>query len=294
MQLEPKHILSFRTALVTGTIRAAADQLGLEPSTVSRNISSLEKHLATALIERGRKGVMPTEAGALLLKYVQRQSGEMETLRSQLDAHANMERGTISVALGEGFVGDFSQSVLAAFSRDHPEITFSLNVGSTEQVKDAVAEDLAHVGLAFDMAPDPRLNVIAQTERQLVVICRSGGKFDADGAMNVADFAKLPCAFLSRGYGVGAVIAEMEASYGFRARAVMETESIAALKAFVRRDLGITLLPEFVVADDIRAGILRVRQVAAPNFGMGKVRFKCRFCHPAKSDAVFSIQQERD
>jgi DNA-binding transcriptional LysR family regulator len=78
------------------------------------------------------------------------------------------------------------------------------------------------------------------------------------------------------------------------ARAVMETESIAALKAFVRRDLGITLLPEFVVADDIRAGILRVRQVAAPNFGMGKVRFKCRFCHPAKSDAVFSIQQERD
>ena len=100
MQLEPKHILSFRTALVTGTIRAAADQLGLEPSTVSRNISSLEKHLATALIERGRKGVMPTEAGALLLKYVQRQSGEMETLRSQLDALANMERGTISVAFG--------------------------------------------------------------------------------------------------------------------------------------------------------------------------------------------------
>lgn len=51
---EPKHMLSFKTALTAGTIRAAADQLGLEPSTVSRNIASLEKQLATVLIERGR------------------------------------------------------------------------------------------------------------------------------------------------------------------------------------------------------------------------------------------------
>lgn len=137
MQPEPKHILSFKTALTAGTIRAAADQLGLEPSTVSRNIASLEKQLATALIERGRKGVLPTEAGLLLLDYAQRQSGEMEALRSQLDALANMERGAISIALGEGFVSDFSQSVLEKFSRDHTEITFSLNVGSTDQTADA-------------------------------------------------------------------------------------------------------------------------------------------------------------
>ena len=107
MQPEPKHILSFKTALTAGTIRAAADQLGLEPSTVSRNIASLEKQLATALIERGRKGVMPTEAGLLLLEYANRQSGEMEALRSQLDALQNMERGAVSVALAKGSLVTF-------------------------------------------------------------------------------------------------------------------------------------------------------------------------------------------
>ena len=271
MQPEPKHILSFKTALTAGTIRAAADQLGLEPSTVSRNIASLEKQLATALIERGRKGVMPTEAGLLLLEYANRQSGEMEALRSQLDALQNMERGAVSVALGEGFVGDFSQSVLAKFSRDYPEITFSLDVGSTDQMTDAVIEDRAHIGLAFDVAPNPRLNVIAQADRHLVVICKRGGQFDATDKVKVSEFADLPCALLNKGYGVGAVIADMEASHGFRSRAVMETGSIAALKAFVRSDLGITLLPEFVVADDITAGNLRARDVAVSNFGSGKV-----------------------
>lgn len=271
MQPEPKHILSFKTALTAGTIRAAADQLGLEPSTVSRNIASLEKHFATALIERGRKGVLPTEAGLLLLDYAQRQSGEMEALRSQLDALANMERGAVSIALGEGFVGDFSQSVLAQFSRDHPEITYTMNVGSTDQMTDAVIEDIAHIGLAFNVAPNARLNVISQADRPLVVICKKGGKFDAPAEVKIAEFSDLPCAVLNKGYGVGAVIADMEASHGFRTRAMMETGSIAALKAFVRSDLGITLLPEFVVADDIKAGILCTRKVAVPNFGIGKV-----------------------
>ena len=271
MQPELKHILSFKTALAAGTIRAAADQLGLEPSTVSRNIASLEKQLATVLIGRGRKGVMPTEAGLLLLDSAQRQSGEMEALRSQLDALENMERGAVSVALGEGFVSDFSQSVLAKFSRDHPEITFSLNVGSTDQMTDAIVEDRAHIGLAFDVAPNARLNVVAHADRHLVVICKQGGQFDSSDKVKISEFADLPCAFLSKGYGVGAVIADMEASHGFRARAVMETGSIAALKAFVRGDLGVTLLPEFVVADDIKAGTLRARDVAVSNFGRGKV-----------------------
>lgn len=132
-------------------------------------------------------------------------------------------------------------------------------------------EDRAHIGLAFDVAPNPRLNVIAQADRSLVVVCQKGGKFDAAGEVKIADFSGLPCAFLNKGYGVGAVIADMEASHGFRARAVMETGSIAALKAFVRSDLGITLLPEFVVADDINAGNLRAREVAVSNFGSGKV-----------------------
>lgn len=269
LQFNPKHILSFLTALRTGTIRAAADQLDLEPSTVSRNISALEKQLATALIERGRKGVMATEAGELLLGYVQWQTGEMEALRSQLDALANMERGTVSIALGEGFVGDFSQSVLAKFSQNHPQISYSLDIGATDQIREAIFEDQAHIGLAFNVSPDPRCNVVTQTRHPLVVVCCQGGKFDTGDPLNIEDLSHLPCGFLSKDYGVGAVISDMEISHGFRARGILETGSIAALKAFVRSDLGVTLLPEFVVAEDVIMGTLCSRQINVPNFGVG-------------------------
>ncbi|WP_022705029.1 helix-turn-helix domain-containing protein [Pseudorhodobacter ferrugineus] len=78
--LDPRQTDCFIAASQTGAIRAAAEQLGLEPSTVSRNISALEMATAMTLLERGRHGVRPTEAGALLLDYLQKQVMGLEVL----------------------------------------------------------------------------------------------------------------------------------------------------------------------------------------------------------------------
>jgi DNA-binding transcriptional LysR family regulator len=63
---DPRQTECLIFAVKTGTIRAAAAHLGLEPSTVSRNIAALERLTATTLLERTKTGVRPTEAGALL------------------------------------------------------------------------------------------------------------------------------------------------------------------------------------------------------------------------------------
>ena len=114
--IEPKQAACFLTAVQAGSVRAAAEQMGLEPSTVSRNIAALEKVMATTLIERGRHGVRSTDAGTLLLSYLKRREGEFDLLRSEFDALANMKRGKVVIAVGEGFVGDLFDSALASFS----------------------------------------------------------------------------------------------------------------------------------------------------------------------------------
>jgi len=274
--IDPKHIVSFKTALEAGTIRAAADRLQVEPSTISRNIASLEKHLATALIERGRKGVQATEAGLLLLEYAQRQTGELEALRSQLDALSNMERGAVSVAIGEGFVSDFFQSALLDFTEENPNITFSLDVGATEHVSRQVAQDFCHLGLAYNVAPDPKLKVLAKVDQPLALICKAGGRFDRSGSVSIRELLRLPCGILSKGYGVGTAIAEMEASNGFRAHATLETSSIAALKSFVRADIGVTLLPAFVVSEEVKTKVFVSREIAVSDIETGAATFFVR------------------
>ncbi|NEE01691.1 helix-turn-helix domain-containing protein [Phytoactinopolyspora halotolerans] len=56
----------FRTVYATGSIRAAARQLGMAPSAVSRKVAELERRLGASLLERSARGIRPTEAGDLL------------------------------------------------------------------------------------------------------------------------------------------------------------------------------------------------------------------------------------
>ena len=114
--LDPKQTACFLSAVQCGTVRAAAGQLGLEPSTVSRNITALETNLAMSLVERGRLGVRATQAGDLLIAYLSQQGAALDLLQSEFDALVGMKRGNVSIAVGEGFVGDLFDNALTAFS----------------------------------------------------------------------------------------------------------------------------------------------------------------------------------
>ncbi|MGV8954870.1 MAG: helix-turn-helix domain-containing protein, partial [Cypionkella sp.] len=64
--LDPRHITAFLAILRAGSLRGAAEQVGVEASTISRSLAAMERQLGTSRFERGRSGARLTEAGALL------------------------------------------------------------------------------------------------------------------------------------------------------------------------------------------------------------------------------------
>jgi DNA-binding transcriptional LysR family regulator len=268
--LDPKQTACFLAAIQRGTVRAAAEHLGLEPSTVSRNISALEKMLATTLVERGRLGVRATEAGELLIAFLSKQESALDLLRSEFDALAGMKRGKVSIAIGEGFVGDLFDNALAKFSETYPDVTFSLSLGSTEDVVHQIASEQAHLGLAYNVPKTPQIRVQASSEQPLVGLVKRGGAYDTDQPFTLDDLASMPCAIPPKSFGIGALITAVEAKQGLRLRAVIETGSIAALKAFVRNDMGCTILPRFVVESELSAGTMVARPIPTKVFPDGQ------------------------
>jgi len=267
--LDPRQTACFLAAVQHGTIRAAAEQLALEPSTISRNITALERALAASLVERGRSGVRATQAGQLLVAFLSRQDEALDLLRSEFDALANMKRGKVAIAVGEGFVGDLFDNALAAFCALYPDITYSLTVGSTEHVMHQVASDQAHLGLAYNSANDPQIRVVTSATQPLVALVKRGGAYDMQAPLDLAALATIGCAIPPQSFGIGAMIGAAEIKHGVRLRAVVETGSIAALKAFVRNDMGCTILPRFVVESEVSAQTFVVRPVCGAVFADG-------------------------
>lgn len=277
ISLDGKLTRTFVLTCQAGTLRGAAEQLDVEPSSVSRQLSALERQLGTILLERGRRGVRPTEAGQRLLEHLRHQQSELEALQADFDALAGMRRGEVVIAIGDGFISDFIANALPSFRRALPGITYQMRGGSTEQIMQAVRDDQAHFGFAYNPRPDLSLHVLIKAGQPLSVLYAPD--FDLrprGGALSIRQLARLPMALPMPNFGVGMLLRETEAAYGVRFQAVIETDSLAALRNFVREGLGVTLLPAFVVAQEMTAGTIRARPLDIPELTRGEAAILTR------------------
>ena len=62
---------SFQVTAATGSVRAAAQELGLSVSTVSQHLKSLEDQLGAPLLDHGRRPMGLTPVGANFLRHVE-------------------------------------------------------------------------------------------------------------------------------------------------------------------------------------------------------------------------------
>lgn len=243
----------------------------MEPSTVSRQISALETSLNIVLVERGRKGVRPTEAGEILLTYLKRQRSDQEALLSEFDELVGMRRGELVVAVGDGFISDFIGNALTSYKSAFPGFTYDLLSGSTDQILHAVRTDRAHVGLAYNARRERVIRAAAQVKQPLEVLVSPTSQWaDLEEPITMETLETLPCALLKSGFGVGDMIRAAEGAHGARLQATVKSNSLAVLRNFVREGLGATILPAFVVTREIADGTIITKQLDIPELSKGQ------------------------
>jgi molybdate transport repressor ModE-like protein len=90
VQLDPRQLAIFLAVVRAGSLTAAARNIGLSQPGISASIAQLERSLGSRLLNRGRHGAQPTEAGKLLV----RRSEAIEELLAQARKEVELqERG---------------------------------------------------------------------------------------------------------------------------------------------------------------------------------------------------------
>lgn len=250
-EINEKRVSYLFEAVNLGTIRAAADKLNVAPSAVSRQISLLEEELACTLIERHRKGVTPTEAGDIVLRFYRESLSNEETCVSKLQALQGLQRGHIKLAVGEGFVGDLMSGPLPEFYRLYPSLTVSINMGGSNEVIRRVEQDEAHIGLLFHPTSHPNIRSQVVSCQRICAVMSHQHELASESLVSLEQLLSYPVALPEAHYGVRQLLAMAEFQEKLRFKPVLTTDSIAVLKHFARTDMGFTFLPEFVVSREI-------------------------------------------
>lgn len=122
-------------------------------------------------------------------------------------------------------------------------------------------------GIAFNVNRPQQIKTLASSQQPLVMIAAKNSRFaslNEPVALNTAK--ELPCAILRQGSGLRAMIEKAENSHGVRFNITLETNSLTAIKAYVREGLGVSFLAEYVVTSEILDEKFVSRRLNIPEF----------------------------
>jgi len=256
-----------------GSMSQAAWNLDLDVSVVSRQVASLERAFDCKLLERHRRGVRITEAGALVAQHVRQVLRQQERLRQELDDLRELRSGSIRVAATAGAICGPLSRALAAFSRQYPAVQIELFHTSSEQVAPALHRGDAELGAGLDITPEPGIEIVARLPDILAALIAPDHPFARRSKVALADLQDQPIGTFERNSGIGRTLQRL-ALHGTAVQPTLVTNSLEALKQMAATGVGIALLCPHSAQYEMDRGQL----VAVPLDANGPVSITLEIC----------------
>lgn len=123
----------FVAAAGNGSLRQAAEALGVGQSCVSRSIMRLEDKLGVSLLERSNTGVRLTNAGQRFLDDVQPALQQLDHARRSASAAGRAEAGTVRIGVLTSLASGFLRKLLVAYRQEYPKVRIDVRDGGRDE-----------------------------------------------------------------------------------------------------------------------------------------------------------------
>lgn len=258
-QLNFHHLFYFWRVAKLGHLTRAAEELHTSQSAVSAQIKQLEERLGEALFVRERRRLILTDTGQLVLAYAENIFGLSQEmlgrLRGRTAGITRLRVGSVAT-LSRNYQENWIRPVLA-----DPSVVLTLESGLLEGLITRLVQHQLDVVLANETVPtDPERPLHCKfLGSQSISVVGPALRWASQAPLRIPqDLEGHDVALPGPRHALRAQFDALCASAGVTPRLRAEVDDMAMLRLIARDSGWLTVLPEVVVQDELRAGVLVV------------------------------------
>jgi DNA-binding transcriptional LysR family regulator len=240
---------------------ATAERMHTTQAAVSNRIAALERELGVRLFERDLRSVRLTPEGRAALVRAEEIVRLTQEFRGQV-ADRETLRGRLAIGTIDSVVYAWLPPLIRRIREEYPGVELDLTVDTSLAVAGQFGRN--EIDLALIMGP------VLAPEVESLPLCRMPCSWYASpalelppGRLGMTELAEHPVFAFSRGSQPHHEVLRQFAAAGAKAKTLYSLNSISTMLLLAQDGLGVTILPDVVVAGAAR-GRLRRLDVAVP------------------------------
>lgn len=245
------HMSYFVEVVKAKSFRGAAESLGMPNSTLSRKIGELEKTIGLRLLHRTTRKIELTEAGQIYYERCRRIVDEARLAHEQLGTMLANPEGLLRISLPADFAIVILTPIICQFSERYPGISFDFDL--TPRNVDLVSEPF---DLAIRMGTQPDSGLIARKLGALPRYIYASPQYLRMKGEPVSpqDLSGHECLIMRPEKTATWHLYQGQEKESIRASGRFQMNSIGMMRRLANMGMGVAILPELIVAEDVKTG----------------------------------------
>jgi DNA-binding transcriptional LysR family regulator len=257
--LNAQRLRVLREVVARGSFSAAADALSYTQSAVSQSVARLEAEAGVPLVERDRRGIRPTAAGAALVDHAEGILAQLQAAEEEVRAIAGASGGHLRMASFPTAGATLMPVAIASFRAAHPDVSLTLAEGEPEEIAPRLRTGEFDLVLLFEFQGVSEklgswMRRFELLEDSLHLAVPKGHRLARKRAVRLEDLEEESWIQTSVDSPCARHVVRSCHAAGFEPKVAFESDDYQTVQGLVAAGVGVALIPQLAlstVRDDI-------------------------------------------
>jgi DNA-binding transcriptional LysR family regulator len=261
-----RDLLDVKAICEAGSIRKAAEQLGVTQPTLGARIERMEGQLGASLFDRSRGHSQPTDLARFIAARVAAVADESQRISREVMRYASGQGGRVRIGLGEAPAHSLMAEIIAGIAARQPQLSIAVLTAPTGQLAAHLLDGEIDFAICHPIeGQDEAIAGEPLLESRIVVVAHPDHPFCARPPASLGELhrTRLALPYLEPRY-----VAIVRQQFGIDVDAqpgLTLCSNLELLLGMLRKDPGLaSTVPEFTVSRELAAGQLEVVRTPVP------------------------------